>query len=260
MSRTYDPSPPPAPRRRRLAPFVVLGLSLLATAGIALYVGKAASDKDRAHFEHLADRTQSGIVGRLDTCISLLLGGTGLFAASDKVTADEFRRYAHQLSLEERFPGVLGVGVSLRIPAEFKDRILRELRSQTELQNLEIKPAEPRPEYHAIVYLEPLTAPNRRAIGYDMFTDPVRREAMERARDNAGPVLSGKVTLIQDEGAPQPGFLIYVPVYYGGPVPLGIDDRRKMLAGFNWKRYAQSLEADYHEALKRLTVKRRFHA
>jgi glycosyltransferase involved in cell wall biosynthesis len=41
---------------------------------------------------------------------------------------------------------------------------------------------------------------------------------------------------------------------------LGAAGRRKMLAGFNWKRYAQSLEADYHEALKRLTVKRRFHA
>jgi PAS domain S-box-containing protein len=225
-------NPPPATRRRPLAPFIILGVSLLATAGIALYVGKAASDKDRAHFEHLADRTQSGIVARIDTCISLLLGGTGLFAASDRVTADEFHRYAQQLSLEERFPGALGIGVSLRIPAAFKERILRELHAQPELRDLEINPPDPRPEYHAIIYLEPLNEPNRRAIGYDMFTDPVRREAMERARDNAGPALSGRVTLVQDEVAPQPGFLIYVPVYHGGPVPLGIDDRRNMLAGF----------------------------
>jgi glycosyltransferase involved in cell wall biosynthesis len=41
---------------------------------------------------------------------------------------------------------------------------------------------------------------------------------------------------------------------------LGAVGRRKMLDGFNWKRYAQNVEADYHEALKRLTVKRRFHA
>jgi CHASE1-domain containing sensor protein len=117
MSRTYDPSPPPAPRRRdRWRRSSFLDCRLPGTAGIALYVGKAASDKDRAHFEHLADRTQSGIVGRLAPAFSLLLCGTGLFAASDKVTADEFRRYAHQLSLEERFPGVLGVGVSLRSP------------------------------------------------------------------------------------------------------------------------------------------------
>ena len=67
MAHTPDPIPPPAPRRRPLAPFVILGLSLLATAGIALYVGQAASDKDRAHFEHLADRTQSGIVAHMET-------------------------------------------------------------------------------------------------------------------------------------------------------------------------------------------------
>jgi glycosyltransferase involved in cell wall biosynthesis len=41
---------------------------------------------------------------------------------------------------------------------------------------------------------------------------------------------------------------------------LGAVGRRKMLDGFTWKRYARSLEADYHEAVKRLTVKGRFHA
>jgi len=30
---------------------------------------------------------------------------------------------------------------------------------------------------------------------------------------------------------------------------LGAAGRRKMLAGFNWKRYAQAVEADYHGAL-----------
>ena len=57
------------------------------------------------------------------------------------------------------------------------------MRTQPELRDFDIKPAEPRPEYHAIVYLEPLTEANRSAIGYDMFTEPIRREAMERARD-----------------------------------------------------------------------------
>jgi glycosyltransferase involved in cell wall biosynthesis len=32
---------------------------------------------------------------------------------------------------------------------------------------------------------------------------------------------------------------------------LGVVGRRKMLDGFNWKRYAKLVEADYHEALKR---------
>jgi glycosyltransferase involved in cell wall biosynthesis len=36
---------------------------------------------------------------------------------------------------------------------------------------------------------------------------------------------------------------------------LGEVGRRKMLAGFNWTRYAQAVEADYHDALTRRTIK-----
>jgi PAS domain S-box-containing protein len=212
----------------------VLGVSLLVTAGAALYVGAQASANDRAHFENLAERTQTSIVRRLDTYINLLRGGTGLFAASQRITATQFRTYVSQLELRDRFPGVQGIGLTLRIPAAMKDRILTELRTQPELKDLDIRPPTLRLEYHAIVYLEPLDDRNRRAIGFDMFTEPTRRAAMERARDTANPALTGKVTLITEDrsDAPQPGFLVYVPVYYAGPPPLGIDDRRARLAGF----------------------------
>jgi glycosyltransferase involved in cell wall biosynthesis len=41
---------------------------------------------------------------------------------------------------------------------------------------------------------------------------------------------------------------------------LGAAGRRKMLAGFNWTRYAQAVEADYHDALTRQGVKGRANA
>ena len=239
MSSPDDPIPSnvaaTAQRGRPVAPYVVLAMSLLATAGAALYVGAQSSANDRTHFENLAERTQTSIVSRLDTYINLLRGGTGLFAASSRITAFQFRTYVTQLDLRDRFPGVQGIGLSLRIPAAQRDTILSELRKQPELKNLNIQPATPpRSEYHAITYLEPLDERNQRAIGFDMFTEPTRRAAMERARDTADAALSGKVRLITEDadGTAQPGFLVYVPVYYAGPPPLGIDDRRLRLAGF----------------------------
>jgi glycosyltransferase involved in cell wall biosynthesis len=41
---------------------------------------------------------------------------------------------------------------------------------------------------------------------------------------------------------------------------LGRAGRRKMLNGFNWKRYARELEADYHQALRHTPGKGRSHA
>ncbi|HMG73466.1 MAG TPA: CHASE domain-containing protein, partial [Pyrinomonadaceae bacterium] len=70
-------------------------------------------------------------------------------------------------------------------------------------------------------------------IGFDMTTEPVRRAAMERARDTGAAVASGRVTLIQEiENPKQPGFLIYAPVYRNGAKIDTIGERRAELEGF----------------------------
>jgi len=77
----------------------------------------------------------------------------------------------------------------------------------------------PRPEaadrYVApVVYFEPQTPRNRRALGFDMYSDPVRRQAIDDAIRLGDPVISGKVRLMQDRGEPErPAFLIFMPVF-----------------------------------------------
>jgi CHASE1-domain containing sensor protein len=97
-----------------------------------------------------------------------------------------------------------------------------------------VHPAGTRPEYHPILHLEPLDERNAAAIGYDMFTEPVRREAMARARDRGEPAMSGRVTLVQeiDRTDQQAGFLVYLPLYRRGADLHDIDARRGALTGF----------------------------
>jgi CHASE1-domain containing sensor protein len=96
-----------------------------------------------------------------------------------------------------------------------------------------IWPDHPRTEFHTIIYLEPLDRRNEAAIGYDMFSEPVRRAAMERARDTGQPALSDKVELVQEiDEAKQAGFLIYVPVYRDIVMTKTTLERQTMLAGF----------------------------
>jgi two-component sensor histidine kinase len=66
-----------------------------------------------------------------------------------------------------------------------------------------------------------------------MYSEAVRREAMQRARDTAQPATSGRVQLVQEiDGQVQAGFLIYVPVYRGGAAPFTLEERRRRLIGF----------------------------
>ena len=67
-----------------------------------------------------------------------------------------------------------------------------------------------------------------------MFSEPVRREAMVRARDSGMPAASGRVRLVQDDitQSNHPGFLMYEPVYRTGAMPSTVEERRAQLLGF----------------------------
>ena len=81
--------------------------------------------------------------------------------------------------------------------------------------------------------LEPEDQRNRRALGFNMSTEPARREAMERARDQGVSAASGRVELLQaDDPLQEAGFVIFMPVYDGGETPATVDERRNRLIGF----------------------------
>jgi len=65
-----------------------------------------------------------------------------------------------------------------------------------------------------------------------MFTESVRRQAMETARDTGIPTASGKVTLIQEPESKHSGFLIYAPVYKNRSDQGSVEARRENLVGF----------------------------
>jgi PAS domain S-box-containing protein len=71
-----------------------------------------------------------------------------------------------------------------------------------------------------------------------MFSEPVRRAAMEQARDSGAPALSGKVELVQETGKEvQAGTLMYVPVYRNGAPTGTVEQRRAALIGWSYSPY-----------------------
>jgi signal transduction histidine kinase len=230
MSRAVPRRAPRVPTSA--IPFVVLAGSLLLTIVTSLSVAASADATERLRFEHEVQQTQSSIETRIETYISMLRGLAGLFAASDAVGRDEFRTYVEQLNLSQHYPGIQGIGYSARIAPQDLEAFVAAARAQG-YPGYQVWPAGPRDEYHAIIYLEPLDQRNQAALGYDMFSDPIRRAAMALARDTGQPAASGRVTLVQEiDEQKQAGFLIYVPVYRGGEIPETTAERRDRLIGY----------------------------
>ncbi|UQA59778.1 CHASE domain-containing protein [Polyangium aurulentum] len=224
-------------RRRTLripawAPYLVLILSLLFTVAVTYSAADAADHKERVRFEATAQRVNGAISGRLDTYVAMLVSGAGLLTARQDVSRDDFRAFVQRLDLQARYPGIQGIGFSIRVPPEERDSLVARVRAEG-IADFTIRPPEPRDEYTTILYLEPLDRRNRAALGYDMFSEPVRRAAMERARDTNAPAASGRVMLVQEiDEQKQRGFLIYVPVYQNGMPHTTPAERQAALRGY----------------------------
>jgi len=222
----------PNTRTDRLLPWFVLGVFVVLTLLVTTYVWRMSSSADRARFDNAVQTTRDAIESRLDTYVNVLTGTRALAVSDPAIPRDELRAYIRSLNVQHRYPGIQGIGVLLRVPGEEVPRLEREIRREG-IRSFHVFPPGPREEYYPIVLIEPLDERNRRAMGYDMWTHPVRRDAMERARDTGRPAATGRVTLIQEAGPnKQSGFLIYTPIYATGTTPATLAERRAVLFGF----------------------------
>lgn len=210
--------------------------ALLATLFLTILAWQVARnnalDDAQRRFDFRVAEIRFAVLARMRAQEQVLRGAAGLFEASERVSRQEWRAYVSALRLQENYPGILGIGFVRRLAPESLAAHERSVREEG-FPEYAVRPAGVRDEYTAIVYIEPFDSRNRRAFGYDMFTEPVRRAAMAAARDTGQTQISGKVILIQEaESDAQAGFLMYLPIYrHGAPIQT-VAQRRDALFGY----------------------------
>ena len=214
-------------------PLLVLAAALSATLYIRYMVEREIMERGEVHFRHESEEITRRIIRRMHDDEQVLLGGNSLFSAmEDGVGREEWFRYVTALKFDHYYPGILGIGFSIWLTPEQKESNIRALRAEG-FPDYTIRPEGDRPAYTSIIWLEPLTWRNRRAIGYDMYTEPVRRGAMERARDTGQTSIAARVILVQEtDKDKQSGMLMYVPSYRRGLPVDTVEQRRAALRGF----------------------------
>ena len=215
-----------------LLPYLVFAALLLATAWVQHSWSVAESKQIRIRYEEYCTEFTRRITERLHEYRMILQGGAGVFAASEKVTREEWRAYAEYQAVQESFPGIQAVGFLEFVPASGLAEHMESLRLAG-FPDYEVWPRGERDVYVPFVFLEPFDERNRRALGYDAYSDPVRRAALERARDTGEVSLSGAVRLVQaQEEDLQPGLLMLLAIYADG-VPSGdVEVRTSTLEGY----------------------------
>lgn len=222
-----------SPFAKSLRPsWIILSLALALTALATWATYRVVASTAARQFEIETTTIYNSINNLMRTYVQILRSGSGLFNVKPEITRQDWSTFVASLDLPGNFPGVQGIGYSKVIPkTKLAEHIAEQRRDGR--PNYDVRPPGDRDPYTSIVFLEPQDVRNTGAIGFDMFSEPTRRTAMEKARDTDSAQMTRHVRLVQEiDGDVQPGVLVYVPVYASTVIAPTVEARRANLSGY----------------------------
>lgn len=233
-------APPPPPRssgrgRRWLVLYpraipLMIFLALAAITALSVFaIESNARARERAQMREYAQ----GVAAALDRSgsgfTSYLRAGAALFASVEEVSPETFDSFVRALKLNTEYSGAEGIGWIPVLEARDLPAFLDRTRaSQPAYPDIFPAPQSATGRVAPVAMFAPATPTNRRALGYDMYSDAARAAAMAEAELTLRPAASGRIELQQETSGTAPAFAIYMPVFRMGAGDAS--DRR--LAGF----------------------------
>jgi len=220
-----------------LIAWIILLIALTLTGVYTYNTKQRVVNETQDNFSFESKEIMANVNARLYTHAALLRTGASFIEACDTVTRKEWEIFYANQHTNKNLPGALGFGYAMIVSGNALKKHEQHIR-KSGFPAYRIKPAGPRRIYTTIIYLEPFSVRNQEAFGYDMYSEPIRRIAMEKACDSNIASLSGKVTLVQEiDTDVQAGTLMYVPVYRSGMNLNTVKERRKAIKGWVYSPY-----------------------
>src|SRR5438874_2705088 len=222
--------------RRQIS--VSLPVCLTFALAVLCFVYTSAWEQNRieAEFERRTDKVFQELEDNFDNYIDALHSIESFFGSSVTVGRQEFKSFVSRWFLRHR--GIQALSWNPRVLDSERTAYEQAARRngftnfQITEQNRQGKlvRAAPRAEYAPVYYLEPYVG-NKSALGFDVASAPIRREALNQARNTGKPRATDPTTLVQDAEL-KPGFLVFLPIYRNGLPQRTPEERRRNLQGY----------------------------
>ncbi len=207
-----------------------------------------ARERSRAEVRDYARSIATSLDRRGNGFSSYLRAGAALFSTVEEVSPQTFRQFVAELRVDQNYRGAEGVGWVTVLPSSDADAFLVRVRAR-QPQFPAIRPSvrAQSEKLAPVTYFYPDTTRNRRALGFDMQSEPVRASAMDEAERTVMPTASGRIVLAQEGVGESPGFIIFMPVFRAVP---GSEVQARQLAGYVFSSFdaGQFLDAAIERA------------
>lgn len=204
----------------RAVPIFIFLLIAAITAMSVFAIERGEKQRERARLQAISQSVGSALERRGSSNAAYLRAGAALFSTVDRVDERIFRRFVSELRLDTEYRGANGVGWADAVRPDATEEFLRQLDEDFP-SGRGIYPAYDgtRKWITPVTFFEPQTDANRMALGFDMYSEPVRRAAMKEAERTVRPTASARISLLTPtERGEARGFLIYMPVFEGNEI------------------------------------------
>ncbi len=224
--------------KRRL----LITIPILVTFVLTIFMVMNEIDKERERinlqFEQDSMAFSASFEKTLNAHLNALYSLKSFYLASDHVDRKEFTTFVeHTLINLSGFQAFeWSPKITLTEREAFEAQVRREGFSNFQIternERKQFVPAGIRPEYVPVSYVVPFKG-NETALGFDLYSNSVRREAIERARDTGAMSTSGRIFLVQEQGyQEQYGVLAFLPIYRKDMPNETVEQRRVNLIGY----------------------------
>ncbi len=220
----------------RHAPVIIGVLAALCATFVVFMVWRneqtSARRETMAALNSEADIVQSQVHQRLDALELIMRGGVSMMSGDDLPTPEQWDNYVEGLDVMRRYESMVGLGFSPYVDRVDLARFQREWLDRTG-QQIEIRPWGVRDAYAPVLYFAPQTRETQQMVGHDLYVEPRRHEAMQRAMESGRPWLSDPLELLVDAGhGLPPSYVFYAPLYRHGEMPGTLAARRAQMVGW----------------------------
>ena len=157
------------------------------------------------------------------------------FQLSGVPTPRDFQNYIESSQILKRFPGMQGIAYSQIVQLDDVPALEKKMQAYG-YPDFKYWPEGERSLHTAVTLIQPEDWRNRKVLGFDMYSDVIRKEAMDHAIEKNAPAITDPVYLVQDsnEKDRQQGFLIYLPVTKNLEIRGEKGEARDSLIGFTY--------------------------
>ena len=210
--------------------WVTLYACLTLTIAAWQFVGGEIERRAGAQFAYEVDDIKRRIGERIDTYAQVLASGQAMFAASTAVSREDWATFVRIMDVKRKYPAIDVFGAARRV----RDKGALERAMQAAGQDgFRVWPPGERDDYVVAVYVEPVTEANRRALGFDLKSEPARRAALVRAMESGQLAVTSRLRLVQENGAAgESGFLMVLPLFRHGAPAASWQQRSEALDGY----------------------------